>query len=437
MRRLDDHFRHALGDQDAPVTHVAAENETDRPPLCKGRFHGLPLWHHAVSDPSAAGTAYTDDGEPFDIDDAIACFQFEHYTGLGADPGGEDRRLKQLYYLLKPLLPRPVQLELQRVNARRRLRAAEFPVWPQDATLTDVLSALLAARMRSAEVERVPFVGFWPAGRTWAYCLTHDVETDVGQAKLEPMARAEEERELRSSWNFVPERYRVDRSRMESLRGRGHELGVHGLEHSGKLFASRAEFDRRLGRINDYVREWDVVGFRSPATHRNPYWLPEIDVDYDSSFMDNATLEPQPGGVCSAFPFMLSERMVELPITLPMDHTLINVLRSDVVAAHAAKLEWIRGQHGLALALFHPDYNTSRARIDDYGAVLELLRSEPGGWFALPKEIAAWWQKRRRSRVVLCDGVPRVEGPAAAEATIWWAELDGDDLRLAPSGASS
>ena len=85
------------------------------------------------------------------------------------------------------------------------------------------------------------------------------------------------------------------------------------------------------------MQEWGAVGFRSPATYRNPFWLPEIDVDYDSSFMDNATLEPQRGGVCSAFPFMLSERMVELPITLPMDHTLINILRRDVV--HRLRLE--------------------------------------------------------------------------------------------------
>ena len=237
-----------------------------------------------------------------------------------------------------------------------------FPAWPEDATLTELLGALMAERMRQAGVDRVPFVGFWPAGKTWAWCLTHDVETRDGQAKLESMAHAEEERSVRASWNFVPERYPVDRGRMEALRERGHEIGVHGLQHSGKLFSSREEFEWRCRKINAYVQEWGAVGFRSPATYRNPFWLPEIDVDYDSSYMDNATLEPQRGGVCSAYPFMLSDRMVELPITLPMDHTLINLLRRDVVAAFASKLEWIRRQHGLAVSLFHPDYNTSRRR---------------------------------------------------------------------------
>lgn len=413
---------------------VAAESETGRPPLREGRFRDLPVWYHALGDAPAAGVAHTDAGEPFGIDDAIACLQFELYIDHPQHAGGEERRLRQLYYLLKPLLPRPAQLELQRVNARRRLRSTQFPVWPEDDTLAALLFAFLGERMKQSGDDRVPFIGFWPHGRTWAWCLTHDIETAAGQAKLGPMAAAEEERRLGSSWNFVPEqRYTVDRGRMDALRQSGHEIGVHGLDHSGTLFSSRAGFERSCGRINEYAREWDAVGFRSPATYRNPFWLPEIDVEYDSSFMDNATLEPQRGGVCSSYPFMLSERMVELPITLPMDHTLINVLRLDVVPAFASKLAWIRRQNGLALALFHPDYNLGATQIDRYGAVLDLLGAEPDGWFARPAEIAAWWQKRRSSHVVLRDGQPFIDGPAAEAGSIWWAERDGNAVRIVPA----
>lgn len=419
---------------DGPLAAVAAESESGRPPLQKGRFRGLPVWYHASGDAPATGIARTDAGEPFDIDDAIACLQFEHYVEDEENPGGEERRLRQLYYLLKPLLPRAAQLELQRVNARRRLRAALFPSWPADATLAQLLLLFLGERMQKAGVDRVPFIGFWPHGRTWAWCLTHDVETEKGQARLGAMAAAEEQRGLGSSWNFVPEqRYRVDRGRMEALRGSGHEIGVHGLNHSGRLFSSRDEFERSCERINNYAHEWNAVGFRSPATYRNPFWLPEIDVDYDSSFMDNATLEPQRGGVCASYPFMLSERMVELPITMPMDHTLINVLRRDVLPAFASKLAWVRRQQGLALALFHPDYHLDAAAIDRYGAVLDLLNAEPDGWFALPWEIAAWWQKRRGSQIVLRDGQPFIEGPAADSGSIWWAERDGGGLRIVPA----
>src|SRR5262249_60738066 len=110
------------------------------------------------------------------------------------------------------------------------------------------------------------------------------------------------------------QRYALARSKLDGLRARGHEVGVHGLQHSGKLFSSRREFEWRRDRINDYIAKWQVVGFRSPATYRNPFWLPELKADYDSSFMDNATLEPQRGGGCSAFPFLLDDRVGQRPI---------------------------------------------------------------------------------------------------------------------------
>lgn len=428
MRRLADHFRAALPEP-APGPVVAAESEHGRPPLQHGRFAGLPVWFHAA--PAPDGLPRTADGIAFDPDDAIGCLQFEHYVAQRSNGGaGREKQLKALYYLLKPLLPRAAQLELQRANARRRLRDTVFPAWPQDATLTGLLQALLVHRMDAAGVQAVPFVGFWPRGKRWAWCLSHDVDTAIGARNVEAMAQAEEERGVRSAWYFVPERYPLARSKLDGLRARGHEIGVHGLQHTGKLFTSRAEFEARRDRINRYIQDWGVVGFRSPATYRNPFWLPELQAEYDSSFMDNATLEPQPGGICSAFPFHLNDRMVELPITLPMDHTLINILRQDVVAACRAKLDWVRGQNGLAMLLFHPDYNTTRDRVARYAAVVDALREDPAGWYALPHEIAAWWQKRRASRIVAFGGAPYVEGPAAGEAAVWWAYREEAGLRI-------
>jgi hypothetical protein len=433
MQRLADHFRAALPGGDGAGADVAAERDAGRPPLRHERFRGLPLWFHAVD--AGASALRTDSGTAFDPDDAIACLQFEHYVGDGGGgAAAAGRGLRRAYYALKPLLPRRVQLELQRANARRQLRSMRFPHWPQDSTLTDLYAALLAARLAEAGLERVPFIGFWPGGATWAFCLTHDIDTATGQAASAAMAGVEEARGLRAAWFVVPERYPVDHGLVARLRDAGHEIGVHGLQHSGRLFASRAEFVARRDRINGYARAWGAVGFRSPATYRNPYWLPELDVDYDSSYMDNATFEPQRGGVCSAFPFMLSERMVELPITLPMDHTLVNVLRADVLAACSAKLDWVRAQHGLALPLFHPDYNLDAASRRRYDAVLERLQLDTSGWYALPRDVAAWWQRRRHSRIVW-DGTtsPRIEGPAAADARIWWAERDGDRVRILPA----
>jgi len=422
MQRLADHFRHAP----APDKPLAAERPVGRPPLHRETFRGLPVWFHQTAD----GSMTADDGRSrFDPDDAIACVQYEHYL----PPKPEGKRLKALYYLFKPLLPRGAQLALQRWHAARRLRAVEFPKWPQDDSLTDLLGALLAECMRVAGVDRVPCIGLWPRGKTWAWTLTHDVDTGLGYAHVDALAAVEEKRGLRSCWYFVPERYPLERRQLDAVRERGHEIGVHGLQHSGKLFSSRAEFERRVGRINAYVREWGVTGFRSPATYRNPFWLPELEVDHDSSYMDNASCEPQRGGVCAPFPFMLSERLVELPISLPMDHTLMNILRRDVVAACSAKTDWVRRQHGLAVALFHPDYNTTESRRERYGALLDEIGADSAGWGALPHEVASWWQRRRHSHIEMRDGAPIVVGAAAEDARVWWAHRDGDRIGWAPT----
>jgi hypothetical protein len=88
-------------------------------------------------------------------------------TNVDTSPTDGARRARALYYRLKPFMPRPLQLELQRVNARRRLRNGRFPCWPQDATLTELLGQLLVQRMRQAGVESIPFLGFWPQGHAW------------------------------------------------------------------------------------------------------------------------------------------------------------------------------------------------------------------------------------------------------------------------------
>jgi peptidoglycan/xylan/chitin deacetylase (PgdA/CDA1 family) len=429
VNRLQDHFCHAqeLLPPVAAGAPLIAEREQARPALKQSTFRGRPVYYHAAVDAGMAALQ-TDTGDTFDPNDAIACIQFEHYVQL--DPPSHEKGLRSIYYRLKPVMPRSVQLTMQRVNARKRLRAVQFPGWPQDDTLRDLLSLFLAASMQKAQVERVPFIGFWPRGYTWACTLTHDVDTGFGYKNIFLMERIEAACDRASAWYIVPERYAWEQSVLDALKDKGHEIGVHGVNHDGQLFESREQFDWRRERINHYMAEWGACGFRSPATYRNPFWLPEIHAQYDSSYMDVATLEPQRGGVCAPFPFMLNDDFVELPITLPMDHTLINVLREDVFDSCRRKLHWIRAQHGLALALFHPDYNTRPHELDRYRRVVEEMGDDANAWFVLPQQVADWWQRRRRSRVVRKNDGFAIEGPAAVDGSIWWANLDGDTLTL-------
>jgi hypothetical protein len=431
MTRFEDHWKALLRPTPAAPRPGTGESPDCQPPRA-GRYRGAPVWIHPL-DPAPADPAFvTDDGQAFEPDDALANVQLERYVPRDTVEARRTALLKKAYYLLKPVMPRGTQLRIQRANARARLRTVKYPAWPQDDSTDRALNAFLARVMQMQGVDRIPFLGFWPAGRRWAACFTHDVETTAGLRAMGGMAGIEEARAIRSTWYVVPERYPVRPGDFAFLRERGHEIGVHGLNHDGRLFSTRAEFSRRVPLINRYLREWGASGFRSPALHRNPDWLPELAIRYDSSYMDTAVLEPQLGGVGMVHPFQLDDRVVELPITMPMDHHLINLLRTDPVEGMLAKFRWVVERSGLANFLYHPDYNLEEERLREYREVVETVAGTAGGWIATAAEVAEWWRRRRESSLEGSASSPCVVGPAAADGSIWHAVLEGDRVRIEP-----
>jgi peptidoglycan/xylan/chitin deacetylase (PgdA/CDA1 family) len=432
MGRLADHWR-TLEVLDRAIPEGATGESAGCPPPERAVFRGIPVWVHPLARPPGDHRFVTDGGDAFLPDDAIANVHLERYV---EKDGGSLRTevLKRGYYILRPVMPRSVQLAAQRVNARSRLASVEFPAWPHDDSLHRFLGAALGVLLEKLGRERVPFLGFWPGRARWAACFTHDVELAPGLRAMDRFAAIEEAAGIRSTWFIVPERYPVSPADFRGLAERGHEIGVHGLNHDGRLFSSRALFTERAEKIGRYARAWGAVGFRSPSLYRNPDWMPELGFRYDSSFMDTAVLEPQLGGVSTVHPFHLGE-LVELPITMPMDHHLINLLRTDVVDGMLAKFRWVVERHGLANFLFHPDYNLEERRLADYGKIVEEVVRTGGGWIATAAEIADWWNRRRRSRVAESGQGVRIEGPAARDGSVWWVARDGDGMRISPNGA--
>src|SRR3990167_4645651 len=156
--------------------------------------------------------------------------------------------LNDAYYFLKPFLPLGLRIDLRRWRAKSR-RRTYADVWPID---------------EKAGTTPPGWPG-WPAGKRFALVLTHDVEGKKGLARVERLMNLEMEHGFRSSFNFVPEgEYHVPDSLRQTLDRAGFEVGIHGLEHDGKLYASQKGFARKAARIRDYVHTWKVSGFRSP-----------------------------------------------------------------------------------------------------------------------------------------------------------------------------
>ena len=292
------------------------------------------------------------------------------------------------YYQIKPVLPRRLQIWLRRKAVRiKRERYKE--VWP--------------IHNKSAQPPQ-KWSG-WPKGKIFALVLTHDVDTAAGQQKCIDLMKLEQSLGFRSSFNFVPERYSVSAELRSYLVAEGFEVGVHGLNHDGKLFQSKKIFDERSGKINHYLREWSAVGFRSPAMHHNLEWIQELEIEYDASTFDTDPFEPQSDGVETIFPFKYggngsSPGYIELPYTLVQDFTLFILMREQNVSIWKEKVDWLAERGGMALVVTHPDYMSfdGRPGREEYPAkyyleFLEYVATKYKGtyWHALPRQVARFW----------------------------------------------
>jgi glycosyltransferase involved in cell wall biosynthesis len=326
----------------------------------------------------------------------------------------------KIYYGLKPLIPRPIRMEVRRrIAARTRARVSG--VWPI---------------MPGSEHPPEGWPG-WPDGKKFALVLTHDVEGRTGLEKARRLADLEREMGFRSSFNFIPEgSYKAPAELREELVRNGFEVAVHDLNHDGRLYQSRREFTDKARKINGYLSEWGAVGFRSGFMLSNLDWHHELEIDYDMSTFDTDPFEPQPYGRHTIFPFWVPRSngtslnprpptlnpcrsgYVELSYTLPQDSTLFLLLREETPEIWIRKLDWIAAHGGMALVNVHPDYchfdndYPSRrtypvARYRDFlQYVVERYRSE--FWQPLPGQLAAFVGKlspqpilRRAKRVCM------------------------------------
>jgi peptidoglycan/xylan/chitin deacetylase (PgdA/CDA1 family) len=330
---------------------------------------------------------------PFSLRAAYDAYVSEAWRGASSNFRLSERSLRA-FYGLKPLIPRPLQLA-----ARRRLVRSQgvpdFPAWPLDLSVSRLLRFYAACTLRAAGLTRGDFLWFWPDGHTAAVILTHDVETDDGVRLALELADLEQEHGFRSSFNFGAWYERLDAGVLRELVDRGFEVGMHGLTHDRQLFASRAAFEERLAPLADLADRLGAVGFRSPATHRVFEWIAELPVEYDCTMPNSDPYEPIPGGCCSIWPFFIGE-VVELPYTLPQDHTLLTLLDHRSPALWLEQAAAIQRAHGLIQCVSHPDpgYLGDARKRAVYAEFLRGLADASGLWRALPRDVAAWWRRR-------------------------------------------
>jgi glycosyltransferase involved in cell wall biosynthesis len=326
----------------------------------------------------------------------------------------------RLYYRIKPFLSSASRLTARRWYARwKRDRVGD--VWP-----------ILPGSER-------PPAGWpgWPGGKQFALVLTHDVEGQAGLEKCRRVMELEEQYGFRSSFNFIPEgEYRSAQEFRQELTERGFEVGVHDLYHDGMLYSSREGFAEKAVKINEHLKNWGAVGFRSGFMLHNLDWIGDLRIQYDASTFDTDPFEPQPDGVGTIFPFWVPARTspsrksevqgstpqtqqspggllppssvegyAELPYTLVQDSTLFLLLGERSPDLWLQKLNWVARQGGMVLVNVHPDYlrfadeqpSLSTFPAEIYAQLLEYARRRFDGsfWHPRPNELAEFVRKHK------------------------------------------
>lgn len=231
----------------------------------------------------------------------------------------------------------------------------------------------------------------YPGSFQSALIITHDVEEQDGFDYIPKLIEIDEKYGFKSSFNIVPYKYRIDKGIIDLIKENGSEVGIHGYNHDGKLYYSEKIFNERVPYINEAIKTYDAIGFRSPMVHRNIEWLQKLDIQYDASCFDYDPFQPFPGGVGSIWPF-IAGKFVELPYTLPQDHTLFYVLKVKDISIWKNKVDWIVRNNGMALLLTHPDYLKDVQNMKLYEEFLDYLNSIQNSWRCLPKEMAVHWR---------------------------------------------
>jgi len=278
----------------------------------------------------------------------------------------------------------------------------------------------------------------YPDGKTFAICLTHDVDIvyqsfagkladslvslragkigptvqtlcRIGSNKMpwcnfDKVMEIEERHGARSSFYFLAHddeepdfTYRVGDlyQEMVEISDRGCEVGLHGGE---KAYADPSKLLEEKHRLEKALNK-KVVGYRShylrfkiPDTWEN---LARAGFKYDTTF-GYADCVGFRNGICHPFrPFNLNEGreigIVEIPLTI-MDCTLGNYMNLDpAIMWRITKqlIDTVEMYHGVITILWHNTFMTEEG-LKFYQKILEY-GSQKKAWMTSGREISAWW----------------------------------------------
>jgi peptidoglycan/xylan/chitin deacetylase (PgdA/CDA1 family) len=279
-------------------------------------------------------------------------------------------RLPFSYTKVPPLARQIMAMGIGRMQRLRQRSWARFPGWPVDLSV-DAL----------ADTSGVPTIKFGVA----PVLVSHDIDSPHGlQNLVQQFLPIEEAVDCRSANYIVPCAWPVDDGLVAETHRRGHEIGIHGFDHSNlTAFAAPEERTRRLFAGRKLADRYGGIGYRAPSLLRTRELIEDLQqyYKYDSSIPTSGGPFPVPNNGCaSARPWKFGE-MWELPLTLPRDGSLrfLGYSPNQILAMWQSSADYIASSGGIISLLTHCEagFSGNPPMLEIYRAFLEWCAANP------------------------------------------------------------
>jgi peptidoglycan/xylan/chitin deacetylase (PgdA/CDA1 family) len=301
-------------------------------------------------------------------------------------------RLPFSYIRIPPLARQLMARGIGRLQRLRQRSWAKFPDWPVDLSV-DAL----------ADASGVPTIKFTIA----PVLVSHDIDSPDGLQKLvQQFLPIEEAVNCRSANYIVPCAWPVDDGLVAETHRRGHEIGVHGFDHSNlTAFAAPEERARRLSAGRKLADRYAGMGYRAPSLLRTRELIDDLQqyYKYDSSIPTSGGPFPVPNNGCATARPWKFGRMWELPLTLPRDGSLrfLGYSPNQILAMWQWSAEYIASSGGIISLLTHCEtgFSGNPPMLAAYRAFLEWSAVNPRLRFMRPCDLIGELDQRTEAYV--------------------------------------
>jgi len=346
-----------------------------------------------------------------------------HVYLLSVDVAGEIKQFVNDSLDLKPSLFSRLYSRLPMTSVVPRWLGNQILSWTARAEIStgsyfshmnhlDGLRYFLLAAIVITSQRPIKTLGFWKRGGKYAAVITHDVDTKHGFEEGVGLLRSVEKSfNVRSAWNIPTGCYQIEPRILRALASEGCEISSHGYRHDGRLiFATENEIVKELRESRELLTRLSgsqAKGFRAPLLEHTKRILRATEKAgfiYDSSvpaWEAYSRIKRKPHGICTLYPFNVSERLVELTVTLPQDHQLMylsGLSLREILELWKTLWKYIKSLGGLCNVIIHPDKDLfgRRSMMNYYEKFIEEIAGDPDCWLTTPSEVAEWWMLRNR-----------------------------------------